>query len=131
MGFNPKTQQKIRIPAKTVLKFRVAKVAKDTVLGVKKELGVPEQNHPGEGAAQRDLAWSGRALRSACSCLNLVLACIVGDIPFPRRRERFVEIVNGKDYPSLRRGKPPQSSSGERHHMTGSGSQWPACEPGR
>ena len=35
-GFNPKTQQKIRIPAKSVLKFRVAKVAKDTVLGVKK-----------------------------------------------------------------------------------------------
>jgi DNA-binding protein HU-beta len=35
-GFNPKTQQKIRIPAKTVLKFRVAKVAKDTVLGAKK-----------------------------------------------------------------------------------------------
>ena len=39
-GFNPKTQQKIRIPAKTVLKFRVAKVAKDTVLGVKKWLMV-------------------------------------------------------------------------------------------
>ena len=35
-GFNPKTQQKIRIPAKTVLKFRVAKVAKDAILGVKK-----------------------------------------------------------------------------------------------
>src|SRR5215469_14780790 len=35
-GFNPKTQQKIRIPAKTVLKFRVAKVATDKVLGVKK-----------------------------------------------------------------------------------------------
>ena len=35
-GFNPKTQQKIRIPAKTVVKFRVAKVAKDTVFGVKK-----------------------------------------------------------------------------------------------
>jgi DNA-binding protein HU-beta len=35
-GFNPKTQQKIKIPAKTVLKFRVAKAAKDTVLGVKK-----------------------------------------------------------------------------------------------
>jgi DNA-binding protein HU-beta len=35
-GFKPKTQQKIRIPAKTVLKFRVAKVAKDTVRGVKK-----------------------------------------------------------------------------------------------
>jgi DNA-binding protein HU-beta len=35
-GFNPKTQQKLRILAKTVLKFRVAKVAKDAVLGVKK-----------------------------------------------------------------------------------------------
>jgi DNA-binding protein HU-beta len=34
-GFNPKTQQKIRIPAKAVVKFRVAKVAKDAVLGVK------------------------------------------------------------------------------------------------
>jgi DNA-binding protein HU-beta len=35
-GFNPKTQQKIKIPAKTVVKFRIAKVAKDAVLGVKK-----------------------------------------------------------------------------------------------
>ena len=35
-GFNPKTQQKLRIPAKTVIKFRVAKAAKDAVLGVKK-----------------------------------------------------------------------------------------------
>ena len=33
---NPKTQQKIKIPAKTVVKFRVAKAAKDGVLGVKK-----------------------------------------------------------------------------------------------
>jgi DNA-binding protein HU-beta len=36
MGFNPKTQEKIRIPAKTVVRFRVAKAAKDAVLGVKK-----------------------------------------------------------------------------------------------
>jgi DNA-binding protein HU-beta len=35
-GFNPKTQQKIKIPAKTVVKFRVAKAAKDAVLGEKK-----------------------------------------------------------------------------------------------
>jgi DNA-binding protein HU-beta len=35
-GFNPKTQQKIKIPAKTVVKFRVAKAAKDAVLVVKK-----------------------------------------------------------------------------------------------
>jgi DNA-binding protein HU-beta len=36
MGFNPKTQQKIKIPAKTVVKFRVAKAAKDAVLAIKK-----------------------------------------------------------------------------------------------
>ena len=36
MGINPKTQQKIKIPAKTVVKFRVAKAAKDAVLGAKK-----------------------------------------------------------------------------------------------
>ena len=35
-GINPKTQQKIKIPAKTVIKFRVAKAARDAVLGVKK-----------------------------------------------------------------------------------------------
>ena len=35
-GFNPKTQQKIKIPAKTVVKFRVAKAATDAVLGAKK-----------------------------------------------------------------------------------------------
>ena len=35
-GFNPTTQQKIKIPAKTVVKFRVAKAAKDAVLGAKK-----------------------------------------------------------------------------------------------
>ena len=34
-GFNPKTQQKIKMPAKTVVKFRVAKAAKDAVLGIK------------------------------------------------------------------------------------------------
>jgi DNA-binding protein HU-beta len=36
IGLNPKTQQKIRIPAKTVVKFRVGKAAKDAILGVKK-----------------------------------------------------------------------------------------------
>src|SRR5258708_26890820 len=32
-GFNPKTQQKIKIPAKTVVKFRIAKMATDAILG--------------------------------------------------------------------------------------------------
>jgi len=35
-GRNPQTGEKIRIPAKKVLKFRVAKAAKDQVLGAKK-----------------------------------------------------------------------------------------------
>ena len=35
-SFNPKTQQKIKIPAKIVVKFRVAKAAKDGILGVRK-----------------------------------------------------------------------------------------------
>ena len=35
-GFGKLVQQKIKIPAKTVVKFRIAKVAKDAVLGVKK-----------------------------------------------------------------------------------------------
>ena len=33
MGRNPATGEEIKIPAKTVLKFRVAKAAKDSVLG--------------------------------------------------------------------------------------------------
>ncbi len=32
-GRNPQTGEKIRIPAKKVLKFRVAKAAKDAILG--------------------------------------------------------------------------------------------------
>jgi DNA-binding protein HU-beta len=35
-GINPKTMQKIKIPAKTVVKFRVAKAVKEAVLGAKK-----------------------------------------------------------------------------------------------
>jgi DNA-binding protein HU-beta len=35
-GFNPTTREKIKIPAKTVVKFRIAKAAKDGILGVKK-----------------------------------------------------------------------------------------------
>ncbi len=35
-GFNPKTQQKMKIRAKTVVKLRIAKAAKDAILGAKK-----------------------------------------------------------------------------------------------
>ena len=36
VGRNPQTGEKIKIAAKRVLKFRLAKVAKDSILGVKK-----------------------------------------------------------------------------------------------
>jgi DNA-binding protein HU-beta len=36
MGRNPKTGEAIKIPAKKVVKFRIAKQAKDAILGVKK-----------------------------------------------------------------------------------------------
>lgn len=35
MGRNPATGQEIKIPAKKVVKFRVAKAAKDAILGAK------------------------------------------------------------------------------------------------
>ena len=37
LGRNPATGEEIKIPAKTVLKFRVAKAAKDSVLGAAKK----------------------------------------------------------------------------------------------
>jgi DNA-binding protein HU-beta len=33
MGINPKTREPIKIPAKRVVRFRVAKAAKDAILG--------------------------------------------------------------------------------------------------
>ena len=36
MRFGPKTGQTVKVPAKTRVKFRVAKAAKDAILGVKK-----------------------------------------------------------------------------------------------
>ena len=36
MGRNPRTGESIKIPAKKVVKFRVAKACKDAILGVKK-----------------------------------------------------------------------------------------------
>ena len=36
MGRNPATGEAIQIPAKRVVKFRIAKAAKDAILGVKK-----------------------------------------------------------------------------------------------
>ena len=35
MGFNPTTRQRMKVAAKTVVRFRVAKAAKDAILGAK------------------------------------------------------------------------------------------------
>src|SRR5918911_4158152 len=35
MGFNPTTRQKVKVAAKTVVRFRVAKGAKDAIFGAK------------------------------------------------------------------------------------------------
>jgi Bacterial DNA-binding protein len=40
LQLNPKTLEKIKIPAKTVLKFRVAKAAKDANSGSQKGVGI-------------------------------------------------------------------------------------------
>ena len=37
MGRNPKTGEAIKIKAKTVVKFRISKTAKDQILGIKKK----------------------------------------------------------------------------------------------
>ncbi len=58
-GFNPKTQQKIKIPAKTVLKFRVFKVTKDAILGVKKWVLLPHWSAADPNAATRRLLMNG------------------------------------------------------------------------
>ena len=36
MGRNPQTGEPVKIPAKTVVKFRIAKACKDAILGAKK-----------------------------------------------------------------------------------------------
>jgi DNA-binding protein HU-beta len=57
-GFNPQTQQRIKIAAKTVVKFRVAKAAKNAILGIKKapegeNVGVHPNNLPTKAAAEK------------------------------------------------------------------------------
>jgi DNA-binding protein HU-beta len=45
-GFNPQTRQKIKVAAKTVVKFRLSKGAKDAILGAKKPAGGSEGSAP-------------------------------------------------------------------------------------
>ena len=49
MGRNPATGEQIKIPAKKVVKFRVAKAAKDAIVGVAK----PAQTKPAKAAKKK------------------------------------------------------------------------------
>jgi DNA-binding protein HU-beta len=57
-GFNPRTRQKMKVAAKTVVRFRVAKGAKDAILGVK----TPSQaGQTGKQAPQPTARTGGKA----------------------------------------------------------------------
>jgi DNA-binding protein HU-beta len=65
MAFNPQTRQKVKVAAKTVVKFRVAKGAKDAILGVKtpSDAGqVGKQAPPPTGRARTKGERRGRAV---------------------------------------------------------------------
>jgi DNA-binding protein HU-beta len=55
-GFNPRTRQKVKVAAKTVIKFRVAKGAKDAILGAK----APPDAGPQKGKPTPPLASRAR-----------------------------------------------------------------------
>jgi DNA-binding protein HU-beta len=70
MGFNPTTRQKMKVAAKTVVKFRVAKGAKDAILGAKapspagqagKQASPPRARTAGKANPPRKAAGKGAA----------------------------------------------------------------------
>jgi DNA-binding protein HU-beta len=58
-GFNPQTRQKMKVAAKTVVKFRVAKMAKDAILGVKAPLQAGQTGKQVQPTAPRTGAKAG------------------------------------------------------------------------
>jgi DNA-binding protein HU-beta len=61
MGFNPTTRQKMKVAAKTVVRFRVAKGAKDAILGVKAPSNPGSKGKPTPPAAKRTRGRAGAA----------------------------------------------------------------------
>ena len=67
MGFNPTTRQKMKVAAKTVVRFRVAKGAKDAILGAKapsqagKQTSPPAARTGGKAGPRRKAAGKGTA----------------------------------------------------------------------
>jgi hypothetical protein len=65
------------IPPQGTRQIRVILYAKETVVPYLDVAQESARRGSAYAKAAGNLAWSGRALRSACSCLNLILACIV------------------------------------------------------
>jgi DNA-binding protein HU-beta len=70
MGFNPTTRQKMKVAARTVVRFRVAKGAKDAILGIKapspagqagKQASAPAARTGGKAGPSRKAAGKGTA----------------------------------------------------------------------
>ncbi|MBV9998368.1 MAG: HU family DNA-binding protein [Verrucomicrobia bacterium] len=59
--FNPQTRQKMRVAAKTVVKFRVAKGAKDAILGVKAPLDAGSKGKQTPAATKQTRGKAGSA----------------------------------------------------------------------
>ena len=60
-GFNPRTRQKMKVAAKTVVRFRVAKGAKDAILGVKTPSDAGSKGKPAPAPAARAGGKAGKA----------------------------------------------------------------------
>jgi DNA-binding protein HU-beta len=65
MGFNPTTRQKIKVAAKTVVRFRVAKAAKDAILGAKTPLRAAQAGKQASAPAARAGGKAGPSRKAA------------------------------------------------------------------
>ena len=63
--FNPTTRQKVKVAAKTVVRFRVAKGAKDAILGAKAPLPAGQAGKPASPLAARTAAKAGPSRKAA------------------------------------------------------------------
>jgi len=64
-GFNPATRQKMKVAAKTVVKFRVAKGAKDAILGAKAPSPARQAGKQASAPAARTGGKAGPARKAA------------------------------------------------------------------
>jgi DNA-binding protein HU-beta len=64
-GFNPQTRQKMKVAAKTVVRFRVAKGAKDAILGAKPPLPAAQAGKQASAPTARTAGKAGPSRKAA------------------------------------------------------------------